>query len=334
MQGRPLRFLGLIAGGWVTWRVALLSGAPLPTVPIMPDLIAPPMLIARAEAASAPQPWQPLPIIAAPAAAAPPPVTRTAPDRRRVNLALAALVGFGGRFTADNVALAPVASVTVPATAQPVAMTGRPGTGWSASAWLLTRPGGGVPGAAQLGGGQAGFVVRRTLDASGDLSAYGRVTAPLEGEGRELAFGLDWQPFEAPVRLVAERRFGLDDQPGGPAIGTVAGIGPTPITSRATVEAYGQAGVILRDEEAEPYGDAFVRVARPVTRIDDARLDLGIGAWGAAQQDAQRLDIGPSIGATLPIAGQTWRASLDWRERVAGDAQPLSGPALTIAADF
>jgi hypothetical protein len=36
----------------------------------------------------------------------------------------------------------------------------------------------------------------------------------------------------------------------------------------------------------------------------------------------------------LPVRSHSLRLSLDWRERVAGNAMPRSGPALTLGADF
>ena len=63
-------------------------------------------------------------------------------------------------------------------------------------------------------------------------------------------------------------------------------------------------------------------------------LDLGIGAWGAAQRGAARLDIGPSAAITLPLGTRALRVSFDWRQRIAGDARPVSGPALSIGPDF
>lgn len=65
-----------------------------------------------------------------------------------------------------------------------------------------------------------------------------------------------------------------------------------------------------------------------------AKLDIGLGAWAAAQRDAQRVDIGPSVGVRMPVGDRQLRASVDWRERVAGNVRPGSGIALTLAADF
>ncbi|MBS1239358.1 MAG: hypothetical protein H6R45_64, partial [Proteobacteria bacterium] len=58
------------------------------------------------------------------------------------------------------------------------------------------------------------------------------------------------------------------------------------------------------------------------------------GAWGGAQKGAARLDIGPSASLQLKLGEANSRVSMDWRFRVAGEARPASGPALTISAGF
>jgi len=99
------------------------------------------------------------------------------------------------------------------------------------------------------------------------------------------------------------------------------------------VEAYGQAGGIVR-EGIEGFVDASARLTHPLGKVAGASVDFGVGAWGSAQRDASRFDIGPSIVATVPVAGKTLRLTLDWRERIAGGARPGSGPALSIGSDF
>jgi hypothetical protein len=99
------------------------------------------------------------------------------------------------------------------------------------------------------------------------------------------------------------------------------------------LDAYGQAGAVWRGR-IDPFADGALRVTHEVASIGKARLSLGGGIWGAAQRDAARLDVGPSAVATLPLAGQPVKLSIDWRQRVAGNARPGSGPALTLGADF
>ncbi len=206
---------------------------------------------------------------------------------------------------------------------------------WSASAWLLLREGTGAGGAvpvSQLGGAQAGVRVSYALDAARRLALTARVSAPLHGQGREAAAGVSWRPTRAPVTLIAEQRVSLDGGRGGPALFAIAGVNPTPVAAGFRIEAYGEAGAIKRTQ-VEAFADGAARLSRPITG-GPLRVDLGVGAWGGAQRGATRLDIGPSVGASVPVARHTLRLTLDWRERVAGGAKPTSGPALTLGTDF
>ncbi len=202
---------------------------------------------------------------------------------------------------------------------------------WSASLWAVARQGGGtlLPGG-QLGGTQAGVRLLRRLDRHGDLSASLRLSAPWEGFGREMAVGLDWKPARRlPVRLIVEQRVPLDTGRGGTALLAVAGYGPRDLAPGVTVTAYAQGGAVARGS-VEPFADGAARISTTLT----PNVDLGLGLWGGAQRDAQRLDVGPTLGIALPLAERRLRLSLDWRQRVAGRAAPDSGPALTIAGDF
>jgi len=200
---------------------------------------------------------------------------------------------------------------------------------WSASGWLVTRAGRGIgaaPGGGQLGGGQAGLRLAYLLVPRHRIAAFARVAAPLKAEGSEVAIGLEWQPGRAPVRLVVERRFGVDGTPGGTGLGLIGGLDAE--TAGFRIEAYGQAGAIAR-RRIEPYADGAARLTRRVGP-GKVRLSLGAGAWGAAQRDAERLDLGPSAVLALDRV----RLSLDWRQRIAGNARPGSGLALTLGSDF
>ena len=208
---------------------------------------------------------------------------------------------------------------------------------WSGDGWLLVR-GGGSGGAAfgvgQLGGSQAGLRLAYAIDRRHRIAIAGRLTSPLHGAGAEAAIGIEWRPMAMlPVRLIAEERLPLDGGRAAPAIGAVGGIGPTPIAAGFRLEAYGQAGMIDR---GRPHGfaDGAARAARPLATIGGFRLDGGGGVWGGAQQGAARLDIGPTIGVALPAGTLPMRLTLDWRQRVAGQARPGSGVALSLGADF
>lgn len=342
-RGRPLRFLAVLAGGWVTLRAAMLwngtagPGLPPPRVPSMPArppiaFAARPGFPSAQRVASTQQAIGPRrPVFAALGAS---PLAGRVPDPKRVALALLGLSRFG-----ESEETAGLPAPILPGVPQGMPARGEPaGTArFSGSFWLVARGGSGgiAPGVVggQLGGSQAGLRVAWVLNRRHRVALAARVTGPLHGNGRELALGAEWQPTRLPVRLVAEQRIALDGGLGGPALGVVGGVGPLALGHGFRLEAYGQAGAIRR-ATTDLYADGAVRVAHPVATLGPARLDLGAGAWGGAQRGAARLDLGPSLTLALPVAGQPLRLSLDYRARVAGDARPGSGPALTLGADF
>lgn len=333
-RGRPLRFVGLVAAGWASARVLLLwpDGASLPqaieaALPIRRALATD----MTAAAAVAPEAVPTLRRVAhAPfSQAVAVPVMLVPPAARdRAELAKPAPAS----LAREEVLGAPVGALPdrAPVAAQPLSVQSL--SRWSASAWFVTRRGA-PAGGAMLGGDQAGLRVAYAIDARRRVQLYGRATAPLATAGREVAIGVEWQPSDLPLRVVAEQRLGLDGVPGGPALAVVGGVDAVALPFEFALDAYGQAGAIWRGR-VDPFADGALRVTREVARVGKARLAIGGGAWGAAQRDAARLDIGPSAVATLPLGEHAVKLSVDWRQRVAGDARPGSGPAVTLGADF
>ncbi|MBX3560662.1 MAG: hypothetical protein KF780_02510 [Sphingomonas sp.] len=181
-----------------------------------------------------------------------------------------------------------------------------------------------------LGGSQAGgrLLYRLNGDPGRPFALSARISAPLRGPGAEAAFGFDWRPVaRLPVHLLVERRQELDG--GRSAFAAVIhGGGSIDLPAGARLDAYAQVGAAgLRSRDL--FADGAVRVG---LRLGPA--EIGGGAWGAAQPGAARLDAGPQVSLPLPVAGANLRLSADWRFRLAGDTRPMSGPALTIGADF
>lgn len=202
------------------------------------------------------------------------------------------------------------------------------------SVWVVAR--GGASAAllgGQLGASQAGARLTYALGAARRVAIAARVATPLGGSGREAAIGFDWQPTSAPVHLIAEQRFALDGGRGGPTVGVIGGVGPTEVARGITVEGYAQAGAIARDR-IDGFIDGSLRVTTRLHEQAGSRIDLGLGAWGGAQRGAARLDVGPTLGVVLPVGPRRLRLAADWRQRVAGDARPGSGPAISIGSDF
>jgi len=338
-SGRPLRFLAVTLAGWTGLRVIMLWPAdPTPASvirAIVPEVSAD-TVAESAVRAAAPQPPLSVPLPIDPPR--PPVFVRQAPRHDPARephfaLALAALVGFGE----PQIAAGPPGEMVAPRDGAPVSAPREPHPTkrWSADLWLVARGGSNRQagfGSGQLGGAQAGARFAYGLSRDRRLAIFARVDTPLAGKGREVAAGFDWRPTRLPVRLVIEERVPLDNGKAAPAAGLVGGFGPV-LRHGLRLEAYGQAGLIARNG-GEGFADGAVRATRPVATLAGIGFDLGAGAWGGAQRDAARLDLGPTLGATVPIGGHAIRLALDWRERVAGDARPGSGPALTIGASF
>lgn len=205
---------------------------------------------------------------------------------------------------------------------------------------MLWRPdvGGGLASAPLLGGSQAGVRIdyRLARGAAGQLSAYGRLSRAFVGaSSEEVALGLAWRPARLPVSLLAERRQRIG--PGGRngfALIAAGGFGPRDIARRVEAEGYAQAGLVGLPG-ADGFADGKASLGYRLTQgAAPARVTVGASLSGSAQPGAERLDIGPEMRLRLPLGGFGLRLSAEWRARIAGDARPASGPAITLVSDF
>lgn len=366
--GEPLLALGLVVVGWVALRTMALSGHDVPPYgslraepgarPVA-DASQPVAKTTRATAAE---------VLAPPTFVAPPPAVRFTPAQNTVPRHV-----FDQSRLIPQPAFAPVpatvasshlmlwiaamsrvqlppelAAVVFPAGVPPVLpASDKPRERrWSGDAWLLARKGNGGPQAASLfgptyGGSQAGAVLRyRLAPPSAHLpTAYARATAALGRSGeREIAVGLSARPLAGlPVRVAAELR-ATDHRLGTrirPAVAAISELPAVDLPLRFRAEVYGQAGYV-GGSGATAFADGQFRLDRPLSRLGNAEIRAGGGVWGGAQKGAARLDVGPSavLGGLSFGATGTARLTVDWRLRVAGNAEPASGPALTLSAGF
>jgi hypothetical protein len=321
--GRPLRFLGILLGGWTTLRIALLW----PTIDSVPTLIDAVVPRAQAQAFFA----RASPPVATVRRRSPPPVSVPTPTIRDEDQSLPppSITPAVPGIPSSSPRIAP----TQPPPLAPAPLAAPPSR-WAGSVWGIARGGGtGIQPGGQLGGSQAGARFTYALGTGRRVALAARVSAPMSGRGAELALGIDWQPSVAPVHLIVEHRIALDGGRGGPAALVVGGIDPVAIGAGFRLEAYAQAGAVHRIR-TEPFADGALRITRPVAAIGRIRIDLGAGSWGGAQRGAARLDIGPTLAVAIPVADRALRLTLDWRHRIAGRAAPGSGPALSIGSDF
>ena len=246
-------------------------------------------------------------------------------------------------------ATAPMVGVPA-AVSSPVGVLPRPAavssSRWSVDGWLLLRrdttqsAAGPIPSERPTyGRSQAGAVVRYSLAPASQMRplAHLRVSAALAGaRERELAGGVSVRPLAgAPVRLVAEAR--ANDTARGtrfrPAAYAVTEFPPLELPLGARGEAYIQGGYV-GGAFATAFVDGQARVERPLVRTRGAEVSTGVGAWGGAQRGSARLDIGPTAAVSFRLGEARGRLAADYRFRIAGEAEPASGPAVTVSAGF
>jgi len=351
LAGRPLRFLLAVMTGWATVRAVMLWPVP------------PRALVANANVRSRQVPTDDtlsVRPVTAPVFPGATPLAITSLARRnshqmfvRSGVVYGAPLPVGtnrpvsvARATSEPAApgSSPVSlkgavqPITSPAIQPGIHVASSPGgSRWKGSFWTLVRGGSTAPQAGLtggvLGGSQAGVRLGYALGKARRVVAYGRISGALSQPGREAAVGIDWRPAKPPIHLIAEQRFPLDGGRGGFTLGLVGGTGPSPLPAGFRLETYGEAGVILR-QGGVAFADGAARISRQATSLGPVRFTLGAGAWGAAQPGAARLDVGPAVAADIAVHNRNFRLSLDWRQRVAGDARPAAGIALTLGADF
>ena len=110
----------------------------------------------------------------------------------------------------------------------------------------------------------------------------------------------------------------------------VGGFGPRPIAGPIEASLYAQTGMVGLHKR-DLFIDGKFSLLAPVK---GRPLRVGLSLSGGAQPDVERLDIGPEIQFRLPLPAIAARIGIEWRERVAGQAKPASGLAVTLAADF
>lgn len=200
------------------------------------------------------------------------------------------------------------------------------------SAWALLRgtPGtGSLASGGTLGGSQAGARLTYALDRRFAVSL--RSSSPIGGSrGGEVAAGVRVMPFPSiPVAITAERRQAIGRFSTGRsdfALFAEGGLYQRPIGWNLMLDGYAQAGVVGL-KERDFFADGGFTLSRPVF----GRFSAGLGAWGGYQPGLYRIDAGPRVSYRVR---PNVSLHLDWRQKLAGSAQPSSGPALTLGANF
>ena len=179
-----------------------------------------------------------------------------------------------------------------------------------------------------LGASQAGS--RLTYNFTRQIAATFRTTSDVGRRGGEVAAGVRVQPVAGiPLWLDAERRQRLGRYGGGRsafALFFEGGVYDRPMPLHFLLNTYLQGGVVGVHSR-----DKFIDGALTLTRPVYKQFSAGFGVWGGAQPGLYRVDAGPRV--TMRVRNNL-RVHFDWRQRLAGNAQPGSGPAVTLAGDF
>lgn len=203
------------------------------------------------------------------------------------------------------------------------------------TAWALLRPQSGdvapsrsLASQGSLGASQAG--ARLTYNFTRQIAAAFRMTNDVGRRGGEIAAGLRVQPLAAiPLWIDAERRQRIGQYGGGRsafALFFEAGLWDRRMPLRLLLNTYLQGGVVGA-RSRDRFVDGELTLTRPVYR----QFSAGLGIWGGAQRGVYRVDAGPRV--TMRVRNNL-RVHFDWRQRLAGNARPGSGPAVTLAGDF
>lgn len=364
----PVRFLAVAVAGWALFRGVtgdLLPGAEMftiskaeaapvpppivptqfpPIAPVQPQLAAPPAAeYAAYYPAYAPYPqplrYQPMPVYYYPAStpAASMPARQSAPLMPEQPPQFYETVPRLDDWDLAGVAPAPMpswrgkSSSAAPAAPAPMVEPGRLDR-LQLSAWALLRdrPGtGALASGGTLGGSQAGARLTYAFDRRIAVSL--RSSSPVGGSrGGEVAAGLRLMPFPAvPVSITAERRQAIGRFSTGRsdfALFAEGGLYGRPLGWNLFLDGYAQAGIVGAATR-DLFADGGFAVSRPLL----GRFSAGLGAWGGYQPGLYRVDAGPRVSMRVR---PNVSVHLDWRQRLAGAAEPASGPALTLGANF
>jgi len=179
-----------------------------------------------------------------------------------------------------------------------------------------------------LGASQAG--ARLVYNFSPMISAVVRTSSEVGRRGGEVAGGIRVRPLRSiPLWITAERRQALGQYGGGRnafAFFAEGGVYDRPMPWGFRLDGYAQAGVVGLSSR-DLFADGGLAFTRPIYR----EFSGGFGLWGGIQPGIYRVDAGPRLTVKMR---RNLRVHLDYRQRLAGNAEPGSGPVLTLAGDF
>ena len=205
------------------------------------------------------------------------------------------------------------------------------------SAWLLARGGPGRYGVGRAARRVAGRVAARLRARQPPHGRARRRASPRRSTGADARprSGSNGNRRALPVRLVAEQRFALDGGRGGPTVGVIAGSGPADVAPRHPPRSLrpGRRDRARRRSKASSTRSA--RVTHPLgKRRRRARRSRRrrLGQRATRRRAARYRPVDRRRAAGRAASRSACRST--GAQRIAGDARPGSGPALSLGSDF
>lgn len=208
------------------------------------------------------------------------------------------------------------------------------------SFWRQGNAAQGMLGSGQYGGSQSGLLMTipmvkfpKNVHAA-RVALIGRASvAHDKPREREWAAGLLWRPSSAfPAQLSLERRF-RPDRPDAVAAFISGGHVNTSLPLGFKLDGYGQAGFVT-GKAGSGFADAQLHVLKNMASYEHAKLATGGGIWAGGQSGIMRIDIGPALRVGLQTGSTQFQLDASWRFRIAGNARPGGGPAVTLSTNF
>lgn len=221
---------------------------------------------------------------------------------------------------------------------------------WRIEAYSLMRKGstGAFADRPLLGGGQSGGRAGYTLDplAHRPLELFGRFNIAhdwldVDRKSAQAAIGAAWMPLGRKGPSVsAERLIAVGKDARAAWALRVAGGAWHAADSRMPLDlsAYAEAGIVGA-KRRDLYAGGQALALYPMLKGDKTRAGVGASVAGSVQDGnagrISRLEIGPGAQISRRIgADATIELRAEYRVRIAGDAAPGSGPAVTVATRF
>ena len=208
------------------------------------------------------------------------------------------------------------------------------------SFWRANNAASGLASGGQYGGSQSGMIAAFSFHDTTEQLQPQRLALLIrtsishrDHEERELATGIRWRPSpKLPVTVMVERRF-RSSRPNAFAIYAAGGVSEVPLLFKFRLDAFGHAGAISA-KGGGSFFDGIARADRKVVAVQRATVHAGAGIWAGGQRDIMRVDVGPSLRTDIAVRDVNFRLTADWRFRVAGNANPGNGPAITLSTSF